>query len=82
MSKAWTPEEWLLAKGHKVEEAGPTPSGASMPSAKPEGTTRRGSLLRQSSTGTSAAATAAGAAATAAQDAAQPKADGKAAGMS
>ena len=72
-SKAWSPNEWLVAKGHQVEEAGATPAAEPTPSVKFEGTTRRGSLIRQSSAPTPAASAAA-------QDAAQAKAGGKAAG--
>ena len=68
-SKAWSPDEWLVAKGHQVEEAGGTPAAEPTPSVKLEGTTRRGSLIRQSSAPTPAA-----------QETAQAKAGGKAAG--
>ena len=68
-SKAWSPDEWLVAKGHQVEEAAATPAAEPTPSVKLEGTTRRGSLIRQSSAPTPAA-----------QEAAQAKAGGKAAG--
>ncbi len=68
-SKAWGPDEWLVAKGHQVEEAGATPAAEPTPSVKLEGTTRRGSLIRQSSAPTPAA-----------QEAAQAKAGSKPAG--
>ncbi|DBA76675.1 TPA: hypothetical protein ACH3X2_008711 [Trebouxia sp. C0005] len=71
-SKAWSPDEWLVAKGHQVEEAAATPAAEPTPSVKLEGTTRRGSLIRQSSAPTPAPA--------ATQDAAQAKAGAKAAG--
>ncbi len=72
-SKAWSPDEWMVAKGHQVEEAGAAPAAEPTPSVKLEGTTRRGSLIRQSSASTPAAPVAA-------HDAAQAKAGGKAAG--
>ena len=72
-SKAWSPDEWLVAKGHQVEEAGATPAAEPTPSDQLGGTTRRGSLIRQSSAPTPAAPAVA-------QDAAQAKAGGKAAG--
>lgn len=58
-SKAWTAEEWLQAKGHKVDEAGPTPApapAASVPAVKAEGTTRRGTVIRPSSAANTPAA--------------------------
>ncbi|DBA81836.1 TPA: hypothetical protein ACH3X1_007555 [Trebouxia sp. C0004] len=72
-SKAWSPDEWLVAKGHQVEEAAATPAADPTASVKLEGTTRRGSLIRQSNAPTPATPAAA-------QDAAQAKAGGKAAG--
>jgi len=68
-SKAWSPDEWLVDKGHQVEEAAATPAADPTPSVKLEGTTRRVSLIRQSSAPTPAA-----------QEAAQAKTSGKAAG--
>ena len=72
-SKAWSPDEWLMAKGHQGDGAAATPAAEPPPSVKLEGTTRRGSLIRQSSASTPAAPVAA-------HDAAQAKAGGKAAG--
>ena len=57
-SKAWTADEWLQAKGHKVEEAAPsaTPAPAAAPAVKAEGTTRRGTVIRPSSAANTPAA--------------------------
>ena len=50
-SKAWNPDDWLQANGHKVDEAGTAPNPAPAPSSagKAEGTTRRGTVIRHSS---------------------------------
>ena len=59
-SKAWTAEEWLQAKGHKVDEAAgvaATPAAAPVaPAVKVEGTTRRGTVIRPSSAANTPAA--------------------------
>ena len=58
-SKAWTAEEWLQAKGHKMDEAAPaaTPApAATAPAVKVEGTTRRGTVIRPSSAANTPAA--------------------------
>lgn len=58
-SRAWTAEEWLQAKGHKVDEAAPTATpapAAPLPAVKAEGTTRRGTVIRPSSAANTPAA--------------------------
>ena len=62
-SKAWTAEEWLQAKGHKLDEAAPTATATatpapapSLPAVKAEGTTRRGTVIRPSSAANTPAA--------------------------
>ena len=67
-----------------MEEVAPAPTPAAAaptPPVKPEGTTRRGSIIRHSTASISAVATAAATAATASQDASHAKAGVKTAGM-
>ncbi len=77
-SKAWNPDDWLQAKGHKVDEAAPAPTPTPAPSSagKAEGTTRRGTVIRHSSNADTLAA------AIVEKDIAQSKAAAKSTGIS